>query len=104
MNRREFTAAIGSAAAWPLAARAQQGERMRRVGVLTSGSEKDSDLDPRAVFAEVLRKLGWIIGRNVVVDFRFGGGDDQRTRTEAADLVASSPDVTLNNPHGTGAR
>jgi putative tryptophan/tyrosine transport system substrate-binding protein len=81
MRRREFIAGLGSVVAWPLAARAQQGERVRRIGVLTFATEGEEIQRgvPRA-FREGLRKLGWIEGRNLQIDFRFGGGDPTRTR------------------------
>jgi putative tryptophan/tyrosine transport system substrate-binding protein len=91
MKRREFIAGLGSAAAWPLTARAQQGERMRRVGFLTYGSE--------IVFQKMLRdeleKLGWTEGHNLRLDPRFGNGDATQTRDFAADLVQLAPDVIV---------
>ena len=75
MRRREFTAGLGGAVAWPLVARAQQGDRVRRVAVLALGDE----LSPEAPRDE-LKKLGWTEGGNLRLDARFGGGDSNRTR------------------------
>ena len=93
LERREFITLLGGAAAWPLAARAQQ-ERMRRIGVLMSLSE--SDPEARAwvtALKEGLQRLGWEQDRNVRIDYRWGAGDDQRLRTYAAELVGMAPDV-----------
>jgi putative ABC transport system substrate-binding protein len=99
MRRREFITLLGSAAAaWPLAARAQQGERIRRIGVL-SGIADDPILRPRlAAFVQGLQQLGWIEGRNVHIDYRWGGGEVDAIRKHAAELAALGPDVIL----GTG--
>jgi putative ABC transport system substrate-binding protein len=91
-------AALGGAAAWPLAARAQQGERMRRVGVLMGGAS-DSNLGPRiAAFREALHQLGWSEGRNVQIDVRWGANDRARVVAHARELVQSQPDVILSGP------
>jgi hypothetical protein len=75
MRRRAFITLLGGAAAWPVAARAQQEERMRRVGVLMGLVENDPDTKARlAAFREGLERLGWSEGRNVWIDYRFGGG------------------------------
>ena len=96
MRRREFIAALGGAAAWPLAARAQQGERMRRIGVLVSAVEGDPrGLEYVTAFAQGLAELGWTVGRNVRIEYRWGAGDLDRFRRYAAELVALSPDVVL---------
>ena len=96
LRRREFISLIGVAAAWPLAARAQQGERMRRIGVMFGGVENDSEFLARiAAFRQELQRLGWTDGRNVRIDIRWGGGDTQVVRKMAADLVVLSPDVIL---------
>ena len=99
MRRREFvSAARRAAAAWPLAARAQQGERMRRVGVLVgSGTDADDyDMQARfAAFAQALQQLGWTDGRNVRIDYRYASGDPERIRRYAAELVALAPDVIV---------
>ena len=87
MRRREFIAALGGAAAWPLAARAQQGDRVRRIGVLTFAAEDDPlQRDSTRAFREGLRKLGWIEGGNIQIDWRFGAGDPDRTRAHAVEL------------------
>jgi putative ABC transport system substrate-binding protein len=98
MRRREFITLVGSAAAWPLAARAQQGERVRRIGVLTGGVETDQEFDqPRfATFQQALRQLGWTEGDNIRIDYRFGStGDIDLARRHATELVALAPDVIL---------
>ena len=97
MTRRAFITLIcGAAAAWPLAARAQQGERMRRIGVLMSLAANDAQGQARlAAFLQGLQQLGWIDGRNVRIDTRWGAGDADRTRRYAAELVALAPDVIL---------
>jgi putative ABC transport system substrate-binding protein len=97
MRRREFITLIGgAAAAWPLAARAQQGERMRRIGVLQSLAADDQEGQVRlAAFAQGLQESGWIIGRNVRIDTRWAAGEAERIRRYAAELVALAPDVIL---------
>ena len=98
MRRREFITLLGgAAAAWPLAARAQQGERMRRIGVLLNMTEDDSEWQFRlAAFRQGLLALGWIENRNIQIDYRFAGGDDPvRVRTLAAELVSSAPDLIV---------
>src|SRR5712671_6831615 len=88
MKRREFITLLGGAAvAWPVAARAQQSERMRRIGVLTSGATAD-DPDGRArtaAFQQGLQQLGWIDGRNIRIDYRWGAGDADNMRKYAAE-------------------
>src|SRR6266478_3361569 len=89
MRRREFITLIGAAAAWPLAGRAQQGDQMRRVGVLIGIAANDPDAQTRlAAFVQNLQQLGWTDGRNVRIDYRWGGGDADRIRRYAAELVA----------------
>jgi putative tryptophan/tyrosine transport system substrate-binding protein len=99
MRRREFIKVIaGSAAAWPLAAFAQQSERVRRIGVLTGGGLDADDLDLQArigAFEDGLKQLGWTNGQNVRVDIRAGAGDADRLRIYAGELVALAPDVIL---------
>jgi len=97
IGRRELLVALGGAAAtWPLAARAQQGERMRRIGVLQSLAADDAEGQARlAAFAQGLQQSGWIIGRNVRIDTRWAAGDAERIRRYAAELVALTPDVIL---------
>jgi putative ABC transport system substrate-binding protein len=96
MRRREFITLLGGAAlGWPLAARAQQPERMRRIGILMAQAADDPDGQARvAAFLQALRELGWIEGRNIRFDYRWGGGDVDR-RKDAAELVALAPDVIL---------
>ena len=91
LRRREFITGLGGAVAWPLAARAQQGERVRRVGVLSLGTEADQ-LALRKLIYEELQKLGWVEGRNLRLDYRFAVGLD-RIHAAAADLVRLAPDV-----------
>jgi putative tryptophan/tyrosine transport system substrate-binding protein len=95
MRRRDFTKGIvGSAAVWPLAALAQQGEPMRRIGVLMNLSESDPEGQSRmAAVRDGLRKRGWIEGRNLQVESRWGAGDPQRIRAYATELVAMKPEV-----------
>jgi putative ABC transport system substrate-binding protein len=81
IRRREFIVTLGSAAAWPLAARAQQSEPMRRIGVLTNLPESDVESQARiTVFREGLRKLGWVLGRNIAIDYRWDASDMERAR------------------------
>jgi len=97
MKRREFITLLGgAAAAWPLAARAQQPDQMRRIGVLMGYAE--SDLEAQAwvtAFVQGFKELGWIVGRNVSIDYRFGAGDADRMRAYAEELVGLAPAVIL---------
>jgi putative tryptophan/tyrosine transport system substrate-binding protein len=97
MKRREFITLLGGAAAWPLVAHAQQGERVRRIGVLAGGAvATDADTQERnAAFAKSLQELGWVSGRNVQIDFRYGVGNAANVRKYAEELVALHPDVVL---------
>jgi putative tryptophan/tyrosine transport system substrate-binding protein len=97
MKRRAFITLLGgAAAAWPLAARAQQGERMRRIGVLMNTAESNAEGQAQlAAFRQRLQELGWTEGRNVRIDVRWGAGDVVRIRGHAAELVGLSPDVLL---------
>src|SRR5688572_7445710 len=97
MRRREFITLLGGAAvAWPLAARAQQGERVRRIGVLLFQTPDEPETQKRfAAFAQGLQEAGWIEGRNLRMDQRWGMGDVDRTRRYATDLIALAPDVIL---------
>jgi putative ABC transport system substrate-binding protein len=97
IERRQFIATLGSAAAmWPLTAHAQQGERMRRIGVLAPNSANDPDAQARhAAFLQELQQLGWTDGRNVRIDIRWSAGDATDTRKYAAELAALAPDVIL---------
>jgi putative ABC transport system substrate-binding protein len=98
MLRREFIAGLVGATAWPLAARAQQGQRMRHIGVLMSQPASDEFAQIYlSSFAQALQELGWTIGRNLRVDYRWGGGDADLSRKYAAELVALAPDVILAN-------
>jgi putative tryptophan/tyrosine transport system substrate-binding protein len=102
MRRREFITLIGGAAAWPLAARAQQSERMRRIGVLLAATADDSQFQTWiGAFLQALALLGWTIGRNVRIDTRWATTDAAEIRRHAAELVALGPDVIL--AHGAGA-
>jgi putative tryptophan/tyrosine transport system substrate-binding protein len=84
VKRREFITLLGGAAAWPLAARAQQAEQMRRVGVLIAASEDDPDMRSRlAGFRQGLERLGWADSRNLGVDYVFAGGQPERFRPSA---------------------
>jgi ABC-type uncharacterized transport system substrate-binding protein len=103
MKRRQFITLVGGAAAWPLAARAQQGERVRRVGVL-QGLAADDPLAQanNAALLQELQQLGWTDGRNVRIDFRWGAGDAADMRKYAAELVALAPDVILTPGSSVG--
>ena len=93
MNRRDMIALLGSTAMWPIAARAQQPARVRRIGVLMSLAADDPESLVRVTaFAQGLQELGWSVGRNVQVDYRWGAGDADRIRKYAAELVALAPD------------
>ena len=95
MNRREFITLIaGAAATWPLAARAQQGERVRRVGILVVQAERDAQVQSNvAMFQRRLAELGWVEDRNTRFEQRYADGDPERMRTNTAEIVR--PDVIL---------
>jgi putative tryptophan/tyrosine transport system substrate-binding protein len=97
MRRRDFIAGLGSgAAAWPLSARAQQAERKRRIGVLMNLGSDDAEGQARnAAFLQGLQELGWTVGRNVRIEYRWGAGDAELFRKYASELVALAPDVIL---------
>src|SRR5262245_11554884 len=99
MRRRTFTAGLGSAvAAWSLAARGQQPERMRRIGLIMSQAAQDPEGQARIMaFAQGLSDAGWNVGRNLRIETRWGAGDAERYRRYAAELVALVPDVILVN-------
>jgi ABC-type uncharacterized transport system substrate-binding protein len=95
MQRRDFITILASAAAWPLVARAQQGERMRRIAVLQGGADDPRSQPNTAAFLQALQQLGWTDGRNVKIDYRWPMGDANKARKFAAELVALAPDVIL---------
>ena len=99
MQRRNFIMLLGGAATWPLAARAQQAERMRRIGALMGYAESDSDARAwYAAFRDALQKLGWTQGRNIQLDTRWATPDDAESmRRFATELVALQPDVLLSS-------
>ena len=97
MKRREFITLLGGAAAtWPVVARAQQPERMKRVGLLIPGDENDSEIQARVrAFRQEFQKAGWTEGHNVWIDYRWTHADPELTRIYAAELVGLTPDVIL---------
>jgi putative ABC transport system substrate-binding protein len=96
IGRRQFITLLGGAAAWPLAARAQQRERMRRIGVLLSAAANAPEAQPRIIaFVQGLAQLGWNVGHNVQIDLRWGGGNADDIRKYAVELAALAPDVIL---------
>jgi putative ABC transport system substrate-binding protein len=105
MRRREFIGLVGGMMTWPLAARAQQPERVRRIGMLGSLTEDDPEMQPRlAAFRQELEKLGWSEGRNVSIDYRVAPGGAGQEQARAKELVALQPDVIVtNNTPGTAA-
>src|SRR6516165_9922925 len=95
-NRRNFITLLGGAAAWPVLARAQQGDRMRRIGVLMPFDENDPEGKIRySAFIQALADLGWTVGRNMRMDLRWGGGDTNRMRALGQELVGLKPDIIL---------
>jgi putative tryptophan/tyrosine transport system substrate-binding protein len=96
MRRREFITMVGSAATWPLAARAQQAERVRRIGFLSTTNENNQLARAQTTLLEALTKLGWVEGRNLRIDLR-GAADRDRLREYAAELVKLSPDVIVTS-------
>src|SRR5262245_37640580 len=102
IERRKLLATLlgGAAVAWPFAAHAQQPERVRRIGVLMNLAESDPETRARrAAFLQALQELGWSEGRNVGIDYRWGVGDSDRHRKNAAELIALEPDIIL--AHGS---
>jgi putative tryptophan/tyrosine transport system substrate-binding protein len=96
VRRREFITLLGGAAVWPFRARAQQPERMRRIGALSGIAVDDPESQARiAAFMEALQQLGWTDGRNMRIDHRWGGGDPNNIRKQAAELATLAPDVIL---------
>src|SRR5262245_2798788 len=97
LGRRRFITLLGGAAVWPLAARAQQAERVRRIGLLM-GTADDREGQARVIaFKQGLQELGWTDGRNIQIETRFGGADTGRIRAHAAELVALAPDVIVTH-------
>jgi putative ABC transport system substrate-binding protein len=98
LKRRELITLLGGAAAWPLAARAQQAERMRRIGVLMVLAESDPQSRRRIIaFQQGLEKLGWTVGRNLAVDYRWGVSDPEQARATTSELLSLAPDLILAN-------
>jgi putative tryptophan/tyrosine transport system substrate-binding protein len=96
MRRRHFIAGLGAASAWPLAARAQQGQRTRRIGMITGRAADDRDASTfMAAFAQALQEHGWAVGDNVRIDYRWGASDANLRRKFATELVGLKPDVVL---------
>jgi len=96
MKRREFITLVGGAAAWPLAARAQQADRVRRIGVLmNTGADEPESQARLAAFMQGLQELGWAAGGNLRIDYRWSPGDLARLRKDAAELVALRPEIIL---------
>jgi putative ABC transport system substrate-binding protein len=101
IGRRDFISLLGSAAAWPIAARAQQSGRIRRIGVLMNLAADDAESQTRyAAFLQALAEFGWAVGRNLRIDVRWGAGDVDRYRKYAVELNSLSPDAILatNSP------
>jgi putative tryptophan/tyrosine transport system substrate-binding protein len=104
VNRREFIAGLGSAAAWPLVAQAQQPERIRRIGVLMGLAADDAEGQRRiAAFQQGLQEMGWIEGRNVRIDARWGARNNNDARQYAAELITLAPEVILATGGGMTA-
>ena len=101
LHRRAFITLLGGAAAWPLAARAQQPERMRRIGVLMGWPESDPEArSERGAFIQELQKLGWLDGRNLRIDTRWANpADPESMHRYAKELVALQPDLILSHSH-----
>jgi putative ABC transport system substrate-binding protein len=96
LRRRDFITSLGGAAAWPLAARAQEGDRLRRIGVVIGGDENDPLWKTRlSAFTQALADLGWTDGRNLQIDLRWGLGDINRIRSLAQELVDLQPDIIM---------
>src|SRR5262252_3341215 len=102
LKRRQFITLLGGTAAWPLVARAQQLEHVRRIGVLSNLASDDQESQTRnAAFLQGLQELGWTVGRNVRIDYRWGLGNAEFYRRQAADLVSLAPDVMVTNGTST---
>jgi putative ABC transport system substrate-binding protein len=98
VKRREFITLVGGAAAWPLSARAQQPERIRRVGVLIGVADDAQGQARLTAFQKGMQELGWTEGRNIRFDIRFSEGDSGRAQAYASELVAMTPDAILGTP------
>jgi putative ABC transport system substrate-binding protein len=104
VRRRDFIAGLGAVAAWPLVARAQQPQRMRRIGVLMNLEQDDPESQARlAAFRQALQELNWVDGRNILMEYRWGAADVARARKLAAELIALAPDVVLASASSTVA-
>jgi putative ABC transport system substrate-binding protein len=102
VKRRAFIAGLGGAVAWPLVARAQQSERMRRIGIfMPAGADNSEYQDRNAAFLQALADKGWAVGRNTRFDYRWGAGEIERYRAFAEELVALAPDVILGSGTAT---
>src|SRR4030095_6259238 len=98
VRRREFLSWLGGTAAWPLAARAQQGERVRRIGALMGFATTDPEAQGfQRAFSQRLRELGWTDGTTARFEYRWAAGDRERFKAYASELVALKPDVILAN-------
>jgi putative ABC transport system substrate-binding protein len=98
MSRRQFITLLGGAAAWPLAAYAQQPQRIPQIGVLMGVAESDPGGQARiAAFQQGLADLGWTVGRNIHLEYRWAAGDIDRVRAYAAELVALAPEMLVGN-------
>ena len=96
MRRRQFITLLGGAAAWPLAARAQQPKGIRRIGALMGGAANDSVVKERiASIEKPLQELGWVVGRDVEIHYRWGAGDTDLTRAYAKELIGMQPDILI---------
>jgi putative ABC transport system substrate-binding protein len=102
MKRRAFITLLGGAAAWPLAARAQQRKPMRRVGALMPWTASDPQVQARyAAFLQGLQQVGWTVGNNVQIDSRWTAGNEDETRKHASELVALAPEVIFASGSAT---
>ena len=105
MRRRDYITLLGAVAAWPLAAHAQQGDRVRRIGVLMPYDKNDPVWKPYlSAFTQALADLGWNDGRNVRVDLRWARGDTNRIRALAQELVGLRPDIIVRRPLPSSGR
>jgi hypothetical protein len=93
VKRREFIALVSTAAAWPLAAHAQHGERLRRIGMLVGSAENAEGKSRRDAFLQALDALGWSVGRNTRIDLRWGAANGEMTQNFAKEIVGLNPDL-----------